>query len=122
MFELIKSKPVFFLDEKKSGTSMSDDCKDFICKCLTKTPEERLGTKGDLKEILDHPWFSDIDVNKLVARQIEAEFKPRLSRDHSDITNFLKKHTSKEATHSVIPIETQKEIEKQNNKFSGFNN
>jgi len=25
-------------------------------------PAERLGTTGDIEEILSHPWFSDIDV------------------------------------------------------------
>ena len=112
MYDLIKSKPVFFPDEKKHGISMSDNCKDFISKCLTKTPQERLGTKDDIKEILAHPWFSDIDVNKLVARQIETEFKPKLSEDALDISNFDKMITSEEAAHSLLPIKTQKKIEK----------
>ena len=30
MYELIKSKPVFFPDAKKHGIAMSDQCKDFI--------------------------------------------------------------------------------------------
>jgi serine/threonine protein kinase len=41
---------------------MSDQCKDFISKCLAKSPAERLGSTGDIEEILSHPWFSDIDV------------------------------------------------------------
>ena len=36
MYELIKSKPVFFPDAEKHGIAMSDDCKDFISKCLEK--------------------------------------------------------------------------------------
>ena len=111
MFDLIKSKPVFFPDEKKHGISMSDNCKDFISKCLTKTPQERLGTKDDIKEILAHPWFSDIDVKKLVARQIETEFKPKLSEDALDISNFDKMFTNEEAVISVVPIDTKRKIE-----------
>lgn len=68
MYDLIKSKPVFFPDEKKHGISMSDNCKDFISKCLSKTSNDRLGTQGDIKEILAHPWFSDIDQGKLLSR------------------------------------------------------
>ena len=52
MYDLIKSKPVFFPDEKKHGISMSDNCKDFISKCLAKKADDRLGTQGDIKEIL----------------------------------------------------------------------
>jgi len=44
MYELIKSKPVFFPDAQKHGIAMSDDCKDFISKCLEKDPTKRLGT------------------------------------------------------------------------------
>lgn len=38
MYELIKTKPVFFPDEKKHGIAMSDDCKNFISSCLEKNP------------------------------------------------------------------------------------
>jgi serine/threonine protein kinase len=65
MYDLIKTKPVFFPDAKKHGIAMSDQCKDFISKCLAKQPQERLGTTGDIEEILSHPWFSDIDVQSL---------------------------------------------------------
>ena len=41
---------------------MSEECKDFINGCLKKKPDERLGTKGGLDEILAHPWFKDLDV------------------------------------------------------------
>ena len=36
MYDLIKTKPVFFPDAKKHGIAMSDQCKDFISKCLAK--------------------------------------------------------------------------------------
>ena len=44
MYDLIKTKPVFFPDAKKHGIAMSDQCKDFISKCLAKNPAERLGS------------------------------------------------------------------------------
>ena len=40
---------------------MSDDCKDFIRKCLSLDPTERLGSKNDVDEILEHPWFKSIN-------------------------------------------------------------
>lgn len=54
MYELIKTKPVFFPDAQKHGIAMSDDCKDFIKKCLDKNPHTRLGSNGGLDEILSH--------------------------------------------------------------------
>ena len=68
MYNLIKTKSVYFPEEKKHGIAMSDDCKDFISKCLAKDSKERLGTKDDINEILGHKWFADIDVNKLLNR------------------------------------------------------
>jgi serine/threonine protein kinase len=68
MYELIKTKPVFFPDAQKHGIPMSTECKDFIEKCLKKNPVERLGSVNDIQEILEHPWFADIDINALTSR------------------------------------------------------
>lgn len=48
MYDLIKTKPVFFPDAQKHGIAMSENCKDFISKCLTKKSGDRLGTNGDI--------------------------------------------------------------------------
>jgi len=61
MYELIKTKPVFFPDAKKHGIAMSPECKDFISKCLEKDPSKRLGL-GGIEDIIGHPWFADINV------------------------------------------------------------
>ena len=110
MYDLIKSKPVFFPDAKKHGIAMTAECKDFISQCLSKTPGERLGSKGDIEEILAHPWFRDIDLDKLQSRQLTPDFKPKLSKDVLDVSNFDKMFTSDEAAHSVLPMSTQKKI------------
>lgn len=106
MYDLIKTKPVFFPDAKKHGIAMTEECKDFIRKCLEKTPEKRLGTKSDVQEIISHPWFNDIDSGLLLAKEIVPEFKPKLSANLLDISNFDKQFTSEEAVHSVLPINT----------------
>ena len=120
MYELIKSKPVFFPDAKKHGIAMSDNCKDFINKCLAKKPDSRIGSKNGVKDILAHPWFASIDQNALVNKTIKPTFKPKLSKDACDISNFDKMFTSEEAVHSVLPMSAQKKINKVNSKFSGF--
>lgn len=79
---------------------MSDECKDFISKVnktylfltllqlLEKDPVNRLGTKEGLDEIIKHPWFSTLDFNHLVEKKIETPFKPKLSADVFDVSNF----------------------------------
>lgn len=56
---------------------MSQDCREFIEKCLDKNPATRLGSKGDAKELLDHPWLKTIDVDTLLKREMSAPFVPR---------------------------------------------
>jgi len=121
MYELIKTKAVFFPDAAKHGIQMSDKCKDFINKCLSKDPKDRLGFKNDVDEVLGHPWFADLDVNALVNKQIEVEFKPKLSKNVLDVSNFEKMFTSEEAVHSVLPVNVTRKIDKNKDKFEGFN-
>lgn len=102
MYELIKTKPVFFPDAKKHGIAMSDDCKNFISGCLEKDQSQRLGLNG-IDEIINHPWFADIDRIALLKRQIVPEFKPTLSKNIMDVSNFDKMFTSEEAVNSVMP-------------------
>jgi serine/threonine protein kinase len=104
MYDLIRTKPVYFPDAKKHGISMTENCKDFISKCLAKNPTERLGFKDGLKEILAHPWFSDLNIDHLVEKKIIPEFKPKLSTNLLDVSNFDKMFTSDEAVHSVLPM------------------
>jgi len=103
MYDLIKKKPVFFPDAKKHGIAMSAECKDFITKCLEKNPKNRLGSHGDIEEILKHPWYADINVKDLLERKIKPEFQPKLSKDALDVSQFDKMFTSDEAIHSVLP-------------------
>ena len=55
----------------------------------------------------------------LLERKIDPEFKPKLSGDVMDVSNFDKMFTSDEAVHSVLPVNTQKKIARQNDKFKG---
>jgi len=112
MYELIKTKPVFFPDAQKHGIVMSDECKDFIKQCLEKDPHKRLGSKNGMEDIINHPWFADVDRQKLVSKQIVPEFKPKLTKNVFDVSNFDKMFTSEEAVHSVIPQNTQRKIAK----------
>jgi hypothetical protein len=45
---------------------------------LNRDPEQRIGTKGDVKEILAHPWFRDVDVQAIGDKQIQATYIPEI--------------------------------------------
>ena len=45
-----------------SNVHISEECKNLIEGLLSKNPEERIGMKGGVEEILDHEWFSNINV------------------------------------------------------------
>ena len=103
MYELIKKKPVYFPDPTRHKIKMSDACKDFITKLLEKDPANRLGTKGGLDEVMSHPFFAELNMQEIVAKTIPAPFRPKLSSDLFDVSNFDSQFTSEEAIYSVIP-------------------
>lgn len=88
MFELIKKKAVYFPDEQRHNISMSENCRAFISKLLDKNPANRLGTKGGLAEVLAHPWFAELDHEKILAKRVEAPVRPQLSSNVFDVSQF----------------------------------
>ena len=99
---------------------MSPNCIDFITKCLEKDPKNRLGTIGDIEEITSHPWFADVNIKALLAKQLKVEFKPKLSKNELDVSNFDKMFTSDEAVHSVLPSNAVSKIKEAGDVFKGF--
>jgi len=102
MYELIKKKPVYFPDPERHQISMSDPCKDFISCLLKKDAASRLGTTNGIKEILEHPWFEGLDVDKLLNKQIDPPFKPTLSSNVQDVSNFDTQFVQEEAKITMI--------------------
>lgn len=89
MFKLIKEADLKFPEKPP----VSPEAKDFIAKCLNRDRRLRLGAKSDLQEIMQHPWFKDIDWNSLLNKHVEPPFKPNVS-DEGWLGNFDKDFTS----------------------------
>ncbi|KAA3484161.1 serine/threonine-protein kinase tricorner-like [Gossypium australe] len=101
MFEMLVGYPPFYTEEPLSTcrkivnwrthlkfpeeAKLSAEAKDLIRKLLCNV-EQRLGTKGAY-EIKAHPWFKDIEWDRLY--QIEAAFIPEVNSD-LDTQNFEK--------------------------------
>lgn len=81
MYKLIKEGKFQFPDAERHGIEMSEDAKDIITKLLIKNKKKRLGSKDDIKEILAHPFFSDINIDKLLRKELEPPYKPELGED-----------------------------------------
>ena len=60
----IKTAKVVFPDRKRYKIDYSDDIMDLIVKLLDKDKDKRLGAKDDWLEILQHPVFEGVDVEK----------------------------------------------------------
>lgn len=62
----------------KHGVEVSRDARDLISKMLCKNRNERLGKKDDENEIINHPWFKEIDMDELYAKSIKPPFIPKI--------------------------------------------
>lgn len=87
---------------------------------MAKDPSERLGTKSGIEEIKAHPWFADMDFEKLIKCKIDPPFKPEVSSDPLDVSHFDSMFTSEEAIVSVVQGSAQKKIEKHSDDFKDF--
>ena len=63
----------------------------------------RLGSRGGLEEVLQHPWFAELDHEKILDKRVEAPMKPQLTADIFDVSNFDGTFTSEDAIVSMIP-------------------
>lgn len=69
-------------------TRVSFDSKDLIYRLLILNPAKRLGSlSGGDHDVRSHPWLSSISRIKLVTKQIEPPWKPRITSP-TDSSNF----------------------------------
>lgn len=81
VFRRILNDNELYYDEEDE---ISEVAKDLISQLLIKDPSKRMGNReGGIQEIKDHPFFADIDWDKLHDRQALFEPKPRNVEDTS---------------------------------------
>ena len=68
--------------------SVSHECEDFLKKILTKDPETRLGAY-DKNALKQHPFFAEIDWNKVYVRELKAPFFEDEQIEHFNRVIFL---------------------------------
>ena len=70
MFFLIANGPVRWPNPERHKIYVSEEAKDLVNRLLQKDKRHRIGAEGDFNEILNHPWFKNIDVKKIMAKKL----------------------------------------------------
>jgi serum/glucocorticoid-regulated kinase 2 len=111
MYKMIKEKEPRFPDPEKHGIGLSEVAEDLIRKLLNKDPKKRLGWKSGPNEILEHPFFEDIDIDDLMEKNIQAEHIPEMNDDNKyDLKFFDSEVTNMSAKESFINDEEKEKI------------
>ena len=118
MYRMIKEKEPRFPDPEKHGIGISQVAEDLIKKLLDKDPSKRLGTQNDANEILEHPFFDDIDIDDLMEKKLTPDYIPEIDQnDKYDLKHFDKEVTNMVAKESFINDEEREMILK---KVEGY--
>ena len=73
--QLILSKEIIL--EKSDNNNLSEECIDFINKCLKRKDKERIGYALGIKELKNHSWFKNCDWEKLYRKELIAMYIPK---------------------------------------------
>mmetsp|Transcript_7334 Transcript_7334/g.11491 ORF Transcript_7334/g.11491 Transcript_7334/m.11491 type:complete len:240 (+) Transcript_7334:1088-1807(+) len=107
----IKNAKVIFPDRKKYKIDYSDEIMDLIIRLLDKDRSNRLGSKDDFVEVLDHPVFKGLDIQKLENKMVPSPFKPSISKNE-DLEKYFNVSNSKAAMgDTYIPRENRKIVQ-----------
>ena len=69
---------------------------------LDKNRHTRLGHNNRMDEILTHPFFADLNIEQLLAKQIQAPFVPTV-RNERDLRHFDQEVTGQGLAESILP-------------------
>eukprot|EP01129_Flabellula_baltica_P002945 TRINITY_DN12817_c0_g1_i1.p1 TRINITY_DN12817_c0_g1~~TRINITY_DN12817_c0_g1_i1.p1 ORF type:complete len:452 (+),score=130.24 TRINITY_DN12817_c0_g1_i1:59-1357(+) len=111
MYQKIMEGPLRFPE------GMSEDVMDLLEGLLERDPDERLTSE----EIREHPFFADVDWEKMEAKKITPPWKPNV-RDEFDTTHIDPHFTSQVAADSLVtgPSWIDELSEEERDMFEGF--
>lgn len=109
MYKKILEDPLIFPNDMDSIT------KDLIGKLLNRDPLQRLGFHG-VHEIKNHPFFKDIDWDKLNSKGYIPPYKPEV-KNSMDISNISTDFTDERPMDSVVDDYLSESVQKQ---FGGW--
>ena len=133
LYEMICGTSLFYYSNFKSNIKnkdkeivfhdyFSDELKDLLNKLLCKDPNRRIGLFNKV-ELKNHPWFKDIDWDKLSRKSIEPPLNLVLMKKEIEANiNFINnnKNDIKEINNYDEIFEDKKENKTTQKKFSNF--
>lgn len=67
--------------------ALSTEGRNFVKGLLNRNPKHRLGANRDAEELIEHPFFADIDWQALAKKNLVPPFKPKLT-SMADTSHF----------------------------------
>ena len=107
-FELIEMSEIKFPKEiysenlEKESLYPSKEIKNLIEKLLIKDPNKRLGKKNGIEEIQKHSFFRGLDFDLIKKKKLKTLFKPNISKEKFDTSNFEDYFTQMEIKESPV--------------------
>ena len=80
--EQMMSKQIY-LNTDMIPSGWSEESADFINQLMIRKDVKRLGFYNEL-DIQNHPWFSDINFDKIIKKELMSPFLPRINHDNYD--------------------------------------
>ena len=81
--------------------ALSAEGRNFVKGLLNRNPKHRLGANRDAQELIEHPFFADVDWKALAQKNLVPPFKPKLS-SVGDTSNFDPEFTNALNTSSSL--------------------
>jgi len=81
--------------------ALSTEGRNFVKGLLNRNPKHRLGANRDAQELMEHPFFHDVDWVALGKKNLIPPFKPKLS-SNADTSNFDPEFTNALNTSSSL--------------------
>eukprot|EP01132_Coremiostelium_polycephalum_P005912 gene5912-7361_t len=130
LFEMLAGLPPFYSQnvsmmyqrilngELKIPSYISPEAKSLLEGLLTREVDKRLGSKGG-NEVKNHPWFKNIDWDKLDRKELEAPFIPKV-KSGTDISQIDPVFTQEKPMDSVVEGSALGDAVNKDNSFEGF--
>ena len=116
-----KIDPAIYLRKTYIPDKVGKDAKDLIERLFVTDPKRRLGFNS-ADEVKNHPFFKDIDFDKVLKKEYKPPFVPKLESD-TDLKYFDENEENfieEEKKESINNNNEKKENEKDNYHFEGF--
>ncbi|KAH0787512.1 AGC family protein kinase [Histomonas meleagridis] len=91
---------------------LNNESVSFLTALLQKSPENRLGSKGDFEEIKQHEFFKGINFDDVYNKRIKPEYVPKI-KNEMDTSHFEPEFTSE---HPAVSLEEETLLDEETQK------